>query len=249
MTGYFNEVFHALPRQGPGCDECTLKAYDQLRSMLPNAPAVLDIGCGNGASTLCLANAGAGSVMGMDRDATLLGLLAKRAHAEGLRDVVETRECSMFEPPFEDAAFDLIWSEGAIYNIGFEQGLKTWRRLLRPGGCMGITEACWLTPDPPAEAAKFWNAAYPAMTQAEGCLTVAKRSGYDIIGHFSLPASAWTDNYYVPMKEQVRLLRERHPGEDEAEALCTELEQEIVMYEQYGTSYGYVFFLLQRTAN
>ncbi len=29
-------------------------------------------------------------------------------------------------------AVDLIWSEGAIYIMGFSAGLRAWRRLLRP---------------------------------------------------------------------------------------------------------------------
>ena len=33
---------------------------------------------------------------------------------------------------FEKDSLDLIWSEGAIYNIGFERGLKEWRNYLKP---------------------------------------------------------------------------------------------------------------------
>ena len=31
---------------------------------------------------------------------------------------------------------DLIWSEGAIYNIGFERGLNEWREFLKTGGTL-----------------------------------------------------------------------------------------------------------------
>ena len=36
--------------------------------------------------------------------------------------------------PFGKEEFDLIWSEGAIYNIGFQRGLKEWREYIKPGG-------------------------------------------------------------------------------------------------------------------
>ena len=38
---------------------------------------------------------------------------------------------SMEDLPFESSYFDLIWSEGAIYNIGFEKGIKTWKPFRR----------------------------------------------------------------------------------------------------------------------
>ena len=37
-------------------------------------------------------------------------------------------------------ALDLIWSEGAIYNIGFEQGVRDWRPFLKEGGVLVASE-------------------------------------------------------------------------------------------------------------
>jgi len=37
----------------------------------------------------------------------------------------------MDDLPFQDEELDLIWSEGAIYNIGFERGLIEWRKFLK----------------------------------------------------------------------------------------------------------------------
>ena len=64
---------------------------------------------------------------------------------------------------FAPGSFDLIWSEGAIYNIGFRAGLEAWRPLLVKGGCMAVSEATWLTEDRPAEARAFWQEGYPAL--------------------------------------------------------------------------------------
>src|SRR5690606_6965363 len=91
------------------------------------------------------------------------------AHAvrEGLADQIETVQADMGDPPFADGSFDLVWSEGAIYNVGFEDGLRRWRRLLPSGGFVAVTEATWLTDNPPQKAAEFWATEYPAMTSVE----------------------------------------------------------------------------------
>ena len=33
--------------------------------------------------------------------------------------------------PFQEEELDLIWSEGAIYNIGFERGMNEWNKFLK----------------------------------------------------------------------------------------------------------------------
>ncbi len=47
--------------------------------------------------------------------------------------------------PFQEEELDLIWSEGAIYNIGFERGITEWRKFLKPGGYLAVTDASWFT--------------------------------------------------------------------------------------------------------
>ena len=53
--------------------------------------------------------------------------------------------------PFQNEELDLIWSEGAIYNIGFERGMNEWNRFLKKNGFIAVTEVSWFTPERPAE--------------------------------------------------------------------------------------------------
>ena len=46
---------------------------------------------------------------------------------------ITTLAASMDDLPFEEDSLDMIWSEGAIYNIGFEKGIKLWRKFLKTG--------------------------------------------------------------------------------------------------------------------
>ncbi|WP_373463197.1 hypothetical protein [Bacillus sp. SORGH_AS_0510] len=32
--------------------------------------------------------------------------------------------------PYDEGQFDIIWSEGAIFIIGFEKGLREWKKYL-----------------------------------------------------------------------------------------------------------------------
>jgi SAM-dependent methyltransferase len=69
-----------------------------------------------------------------------LEALEQRSEKTGLKDKISLLEKSMDELPFEKESLDLIWSEGAIYNIGFENGIKNWKKFLKPGGYLVVSE-------------------------------------------------------------------------------------------------------------
>jgi len=246
MNDLFYEVFHGMPRQGPGTDDCTLQALETLKPFLPAEPVALDMGCGTGASTLALAPR-CGHITAVDLDGAMLDMLQQKARNAGLSARITTVQASMDEPDFPDGSFDLVWSEGAIYNMGFEAGLKRWRQLLKPQACLAVTEACWLTPEQPAEIVRFWEQEYPAIMPVAGNLAVAASCGYRVVDHFTLPTSAWNENFYHHMRSSMDAMLAKHPDDPAATQLYRMLETEIRMYETYHDHYGYVFFLLQRT--
>ena len=123
----FFDVQGDLPRQGPGDDASTLKVI-ALCGELPNAPSILDIGCGPGAQTIALAQALPDAIItAVDIHAPYLDQLRNRA--EGT-DRITTKEADMAALPFEPSSFDVLWSEGAAYIMGVGAALKAWRPLL-----------------------------------------------------------------------------------------------------------------------
>ncbi|MGH1395846.1 MAG: hypothetical protein ACRAVC_17745 [Trichormus sp.] len=62
-----------------------------------------------------------------------------------------------------EASVDLLWSEGAAYNLGFEQALKLWRPLLANNGIAVVSELSWFSDQVPESAIAYWNTAYPMM--------------------------------------------------------------------------------------
>jgi SAM-dependent methyltransferase len=233
--------FEGVQRKGPGSEESTLKALSMLDG-LPSTPSIVDFGCGSGVASLVLARATQGNVTAVEIYQPFLNQLEAQAVDEGLTERIKTVEADMADPPFPDGSFDLVWSEGAIYNIGFEQGLKRWQRLLRPGGFVAVSEVSWLCETPPRKAADFWKAEYPAMTSIEDNVTKVRMSGFEPIGHFVLPFQDW-ENYYRPLQEQLAVFRSDKSDNAEAQALADSMQQEIDIWKECGDSYGYVFYL------
>ncbi|MCO4773605.1 MAG: class I SAM-dependent methyltransferase [Deltaproteobacteria bacterium] len=246
MIEHLVALHRGLPRQGPGDTASTQKALE-LCAGLPSASQILDIGCGSGAQTLVLAEATQGTVTGVDLHDAILQGLTDEAARRGLTARVKAVRGDMTALPFPEESFDLLWSEGAIYIMGFDAGLDAWRPLLRAGGCLAVTELSWLTPNPPAEASAFWAEGYPAMRSIEANLAGAEAAGFEVVGHFVLPARTWTDEYYGPLAARLDPYLAEHPGDAVAEAVVAGTREEIAMYERFGDTYGYVFYVLRRS--
>lgn len=239
-------MHEGLPRQGPGSNECTKKAFSLLKD-LPDQPEILDIGCGSGMQTVELARICPDChITAVDIHQPFLDDLAQKAVTAGVGDRITTVQGSMDELPFEDASFDVVWAEGSVFIVGYEEGLTMWKRLLRPGGYLCLTESVWFTDQPSPEAVAFWNECYPAITKAEENGAVARNAGYEVVATFPLPGSAWWDNYYVPMLERLPELKRMAAGNPNAEMHVRFSENEIGIFREHGEEYGYAFFILKK---
>ena len=235
-----------LPRQGPGSDDDTraaLRALGEVRSG-EGRPRILDLGCGPGAQTLVLAKELGGQVVALDFHEPYLTQLRTRAEAAGLDARIETR-CGDFAQPIEGAPFDLLWSEGAAYILGFENALTAWRKLVQPGGLAVVSECTWWTDAPSEEIGAFWNAAYPVMGTIDSNRAAAERGGWEVLGTRRLPSDAWWPEYYTPLRARIESLRERAASDAALAAVLAESEQEMALFEAYSDEYGYAFYLLR----
>ena len=236
-------------RQGPGGDEETRLAV--TLSGLGGRPdlKIADIGCGTGASARVLARELDACITAVDFLPAFLTELDASADGEGLGGRITTLEASMDALPFEAASFDAIWSEGAIYNMGFAEGVKAWRRFLRPGGILAVSELTWLTGTRPPELDQHWADAYPGVDTAAAKLAVLESSGFSPLGYFPLPQRCWLDNYYRPMQARFADFLARHGNSEAARALVAAEEAEIALYERNSAHYGYGFYVAKRTAD
>lgn len=241
------EYFSKVERQGPGSDNATLQALDFIKQQThKEITDIADLGCGTGASTLLLAQNTNAHVTALDLFPDFIGKLRLKAVAEGLSDRLTTHVGDMSALPFGDKQFDIIWSEGAIYNIGFENGLRGWRRYIKDGGFVAVTEISWLTDERPDEINQFWNEGYPGMDTIPNKIAQMQRCGYKLIAAFTLPEDCWTTNYYIPQRQAQAEFLQQHPNDASAQELIASQRQEAELYQKYKDYYSYVFYVGQK---
>jgi precorrin-6B methylase 2 len=235
------------PRQGPGSDADTLRALS-LCGLEPNADLrVVDIGCGTGASTLCLARAlPKARIQAVDMLPEFLEVLQRNAAEEGVDGRIGLLAMGMEDLRLPENETDLIWSEGAVYNIGFETGIRDWRRFLKPGGCLVVSEITWLTDQRPGALQRHWDTEYPEVDTASAKLAVLERNGYTPAGYFPLPVSSWMEGYYQPLRAGFAGFLERHGHSEAAEAIVKAEEAEIGLYEEYREHVSYGVYVARK---
>ena len=233
-------------RQGPGGDAETWKALD-LAQVDTSAPLqIADIGCGTGASTLLLTQLPNARITAVDLFPEFLHELEKRAARTDVTDKISRLPCSMDNLPFDNETFDVLWSEGAIYNIGFTKGIRDWHRFLKPGGILVVSELTWTTGDRPSEIHTYWAEEYPEIETASAKIGILEHYGYAPIGYFVLPEHCWSANYYQPMQNRFKDFLERNGNSDAARAIVEAEKKEIALYESYKTYYSYGVYIARK---
>jgi SAM-dependent methyltransferase len=239
------EYFSSVERQGPGSVTMTLKALSFI-DHLTGRSRIADLGCGTGGQTMTLARHTPGRITGLDLFPKFIERFNEQANEFGVADRVKGLVGSMDELPFEKESLDLIWSEGAIYCVGFERGLGIWRDFLKPGGYVAVTENSWFTVDRPEEIASFWRTAYPEMGTIPEKIATMQRAGYEFIAAFALPESCWLKEFYPPLVEAQRLFLEKHADNPTAAAFVENQRHEKRLYDLYKAHYGYAFYIGQK---
>jgi SAM-dependent methyltransferase len=158
----------------------TRKAFRMLPQL--DNPSILDVGCGSGISTVELARLSRGKVLGIDIDQTALDKFIKRINEMGLTDSVQAVNRSMVDMDFPNESYDVIWSEGSVYAIGFEKGLREWKRFLKPGGFMVV---------------------HDEQGDIDEKLQQISNCGYELIGYFVLSKEVWWAEYFAPLEKLI----------------------------------------------
>ena len=239
------EFFLNTQRQGPGNPEATLRALSFIDGLTDDS-RIADLGCGTGGQTMTLARHAPGHVTGLDFYPGFIERFNANARGANFDDRVKGVVGSMDDLPFREGELDLIWSEGAIYNIGFERGLREWRRYLRPGGFLAVTEASWFTDERPAEIHDYWMEMYPGIDTIPGKVAQVQRAGYLPVATFVLPENCWTEHYYAPLAKARELFLRKYAGNATAEELVAFQRQEEALYDKYKAFYGYVFYIAKK---
>lgn len=201
----------------------TRKAYRMIPRL--SEPAIVDIGCGSGVVTVELALLSNGTVVGVDIDQTGLERLRCRAEESGLKNRVETVNCSMHDMKFAADSFDIVWSEGSIFVIGFERGLAQWRRFVRPGGFLVV---------------------HARKIEIDRRVSMISELNYRLVGKFLVPEDAWVNQYYGPLEKRVDALRQKYSDHAGVLALLKTVQREIEEFKQNPEYHGSMFYICQK---
>jgi ubiquinone/menaquinone biosynthesis C-methylase UbiE len=206
-----------------GLVKYTRKAFRLFPQM--DKPKILDIGCGSGIPTLELARLSQGDIIGIDVDQPALDRFTRKIEESGLAKRVKANECSMLNIDFPDASFDIIWAEGSINVIGFERGLKEWRRLIKTGGFLVVHDDLG------------------GLTEKRKQVS---RCGYELINYFVLSEDIWWNDYYALLEKKLNEIRTKPTSNQKTIAALSDDQHEIDTFRRDPKRYRSVFLIMRK---
>ena len=237
-------LFADMDKLSPGDDSLSLYV---LRSLPQHRfDVVVDAGCGAGRQTFVLADELKTPIDAVDSYRPFLDRLKQRAKEKGLAQLVRTHCMDIKNIPSAFPKIDLLWAEGAAYNIGFANALATWAKAIKPNGFAVVNELCWLRDDKIPDAVKeFFRSGYPEMQSVEQNIQTAEEAGYKLFNTYTLPKETWVEDYYDILEPRARSLVNH--SDVAIRDFAVETLKEIETFKIAEDSYGYVFYVLQRS--
>jgi len=168
----------------------------------------------------------------------------RRAEDQGVSDKIRPLLKDMRDMGLEPGSFDLIWSEGALFVMGFPEGVAMCRSLLAPGGAAALSELSWLRPDPPEECRCFFADEYPEMKDVDANLKIIRDCGYEVVDHFAVPESTWWESFFHPLEGRIQYFQEVYADDRDRIAFVDIMWMESEQYRKYSDYYGSVFYLM-----
>jgi len=201
----------------------TRKAFTLLPKY--NNPHILDIGCGTGVPTIELAKISNGQIIGIDINETSLNLLKRKIKELKLSNQVKVIKGSILNMDFPKESFDIIWAEGSVFVIGFENSIKRWYRFLKPDGFLVI---------------------HDENNDKNKKLGLIKKHGYSLVGQFEITDKLWLLEYYKPLELLIQKFRHKYPNDSE---LNNELNKDQIEIDKCKTNsivFSSFFVIMQK---
>jgi trans-aconitate methyltransferase len=236
-------LFADMEKLSPGDDGLSLYVLQSLPQH--HFEVVVDAGCGAGRQTMVLASELGAPIHAVDSYQPFLSHLKRRAKEKALTHLVQMHCMDMKDIPRVFPRIDLLWAEGAAYNIGFANALATWSKAIQPNGFAVVTELCWLREKIPDAVKEFFRLGYPQMQSVPQNISIAEEAGYNIFNIYTLPQEAWVEGYYDVLEPRAKSLVNH--SDVAVREFAVETLKEIETFKISEDSYGYVFFLLQRS--
>lgn len=200
----------------------TRRAYQSLPDL--DKPRILDIACGTGVPTILLAELSDGQIVAVDNDRLALKSLRAKIQSAKLTDRIEIIESDIRKLDFPTRSFDIIWAEGALWIVGFENGIGSWKRFLRPAGYLVI---------------------HDNYGDIDSKLASLSGHGFAVIELFKLEPEVWWQSYYAPLELEIEKLRGSVESDPALSAKIETIEKEIRQFREDSSRFTSAFIVAQ----
>lgn len=242
------KIFESLPRLGGGDDEHTKKAFSRITDLPPGGGEILDVGCGKGAQTMALARlCQSCRIRAVDIHQPYLDALEEKIKAEGYSGRIKTVCASMDDLPFDKESFDIIWAEGCASIIGIEQAVRYWKKFLKRGGSIMISDIFWFTKTPSEEAREFFAEYHPTMMTEEEGFQIIRNAGLELVGSFRLPSHVWEESFYGQLRERFGKLDEEYADDKDALMVIDGLKRQTDIFDRYSEEFGNTYLIMRKS--
>jgi len=222
MTGIHHYQYEKDQIRG-NLNRYTRKAFFLIPAI--NNPRILDIGCGTGVPTLELAMLSNGEIDALDIDPQALKQLDAKLHQAGWTNRIRIINRSIAAIDFPDDRYDIVWSEGAVYAMGFKAMLKMVLRLLKRHGFLVL---------------------HDEKKDKKEKMGLISSSGFRLIGHFGLSEKCWWEEYYVPLERLISRYREEFHDDPQLSKLLDRDQAEIDLCRTGKRSFESFFVIMQK---
>ena len=213
------------------------------------APArALDIGCGNGAVAIRLAEAFGLDVVAVEMDPAMADLARTRAEASGPRDRLDVQTGAAAPLLAEGAPWDLIVALGSTDPAGggLRDPLAIFAALaghLRPGGWLLWGDLTWVAePSPPLRQIVEITNSY---ADDESWRTLARTAELEVVSSQVSSQALW-DDYGAAMIGAVRDWLAINPDHPDAATIRTRTDQIAMMLDFGRGTMGFGLYLLRK---
>ena len=154
-----------------------------------------------------------------------MDILNQKIEDMGLEKQVKTLNCSLFDLSFPDESFDIIWSEGSIFVMGFEKGLNEWKHLLKEQGFLVVHDQYQ---DHPKK------------------LETIRKCGYKLLNSFVISHQTWELDFYQPYENHLQRLKEEYKGNTEVQQTVQKEIHEISAFKEDSESLSSIFYVMEK---